>query len=211
MSWSENYEQLNPYEKGEFKRLGNYLMSHTYMTRTVYDSSEEATLPNSDYSMVMRLFPVLKEYYEVTGWRLSKDDDLGVVSLISEYNNNRYSLDRITTLFLYVCRLIYEEKRENANSFRVVKTHTAEVIEKMNTLGLIKNGKTTQKERIDAQRALAHFNIIQKMTSAAWSGDGNDILILPSILYIISNQSINGMKAELDDMKLSEESTNEDA
>ena len=213
--WNEKYEKLTPYEKGEFKRLGNYLLSHTYMVRFTYNSSEETTLPNSDYSMVMRLFEVLQEYFEVTGWRLEKDDDYGIVSLISEYDHNRYRLGRFTTLFLYICRLIYEENRENENSYHVVKTDTVSVIVKMETLGLLKGRKATQKERIDAQQALAHFNIIQKMESAPWNGEGNNILILPSILYIISNQNINAMKEELEDMRLrdekSEESENENS
>lgn len=207
--WSEQYEKLSSYEKIEFRRLGNYLLSHTYMVRFTYDSDEETTLPNADFNMVMRLFEVLQEYFEVTGWRLSKDDDYGIVSLISEYDNNRFRLDRFTTLFLYVCRLIYEENRENENSYHVVKTDTSSVVEKMKTLGLLKGGKSTQKERIDAQRTLAHFNIIQKMETSPWSGEGNDILILPSILTIISNQSINTIKAQLDDMKLSEDSKDE--
>ena len=207
--WSEQYEKLSTYEKGEFRRLGNYLLSHTYMVRFTYDPGEGTTLPNSDYTMVMRLFEVLQEYFAVTGWRLSKDDDYGIVSLISEYDNNRYRLDKFTTLFLYVCRLIYEENRENENSYHVVKTDTSSVVEKMKTLGLLRGGKSTQKERIDAQRALAHFNIIQKMTTSPWSGEGNDILILPSILNIISNQSINTMKAQLDELKLSEDSEDE--
>ena len=91
----------------------------------------------------------------------------------------------------------------------MVKTDTAAVVEKMKTLGLLKGGKSNQKERMDAQSALAHYNIIQKMTNSPWSKDGNDILILPSILTIISNQSINAMKAELDDMKLAEDSEHE--
>ena len=91
----------------------------------------------------------------------------------------------------------------------MVKTDTSSVVEKMKTLGLLRGGKSTQKERIDAQRALAHFNIVQKMTTSPWSGEGNDILILPSILNIISNQSINTMKAQLDELKLSEDSEDE--
>jgi hypothetical protein len=71
----------------------------------------------------------------------------------------------------------------------------------MTTLGLLKakKDKTTQKERLDAQRSLAHFNIIQKMETTAWEPNGNRILILPSILAIISNQGINDMIRELDE------------
>ena len=109
--WNEEYEKLTSYEKGEFRRIANYLLSRTYMVRFTYDSVKEMTLPNSDYSMLARLFSVLQEYFEVTGWKLEKDDDYGIVSLISEFDNNRFKLNRFTTLFLYVCRLIYEENR----------------------------------------------------------------------------------------------------
>jgi hypothetical protein len=86
----------------------------------------------------------------------------------------------------------------------MVKTSTSDVVEKMRTLGLLekdRKGKTTQKERIEAQRTLSHYNIIQKMESSAWDSEGNEILILPAILSIISNQGINDMIAELEDIK----------
>lgn len=151
----------------------------------------------------------MQEYFEVTGWKLEKDDDYGIVSLISEFDNNRFKLNRFTTLFLYVCRLIYEENRENENSYHIVKTDTAAVVEKMRILGLLKGGKSTQNERKEAQRTLEHFNIIQKMESVQWSGDSNNILILPSILYVISNQSINAMIEQIDEMKLTVMDTEE--
>ncbi|MBQ1349029.1 MAG: hypothetical protein IIY61_00040 [Ruminococcus sp.] len=55
--WSEQYEKLSSYEKGEFRRLGNYLLSHTYMVRFTYDPSEETTLPV--YSVPIR--PLARE------------------------------------------------------------------------------------------------------------------------------------------------------
>jgi hypothetical protein len=72
----------------------------------------------------------------------------------------------------------------------------------MKTYGLLERRRTTQKERIDAQRTLAHFNIIRRMENS-WDGDGNLILILPSILSIIPNRNINAMKTELEELKTS--------
>lgn len=200
--WNEQYETLSSYEKGEFRRLANYLLSHTYMVRYEYQPSQQMTLPNADYQMATRLFPVMRDYFAVTGWQLEKDDNYGIISLINIYDHNRLRIDRFTTLFLYTCRLIYEEEREQASSFHTVKTDTQTVVEKMRMLGLLDKGKTTQKERVEAQRTLAHYNIIQKMESAAWSNDGNQILILPSVLSIISNQGINDMMTELEELRI---------
>ena len=199
--WNEDYDKLSVYEKGEFSRIANYLLSHTYMVRFVYDSSKQITLPSGDYQMAVRLYSLLKDYFSVTGWKLEKDDTYGMLSLINIYDHNRLRIDRFTTLFLYTCRLIYEEERENINRYHIVKTNTQTVIEKMRTLRLLKNGKSNQTERIEAQRMLAHYNIIQKTERSAWSADGNQILILPSILMIVSNQGINDMMMQLEEMQ----------
>ncbi len=199
--WSDDFEALSAYEKGEFRRIGNYMLSHTYMVRYMYDPTKQMTLPNSDYLTAVRLYPILSDYFEVTGWRLEKDDTYGMLSLINTFDHNRLRIDRFTTLFLYTCRLIYEEEREHTNDFHVVRTDTQTVVEKMRILGLLEKGKSTQKERIEAQRTLAHYNIIQKMERNTWNTEGNQILILPSILMIISNQGINDMMIQLEEMK----------
>lgn len=198
--WNEAYEALNSSERGDFRRIGNYLLSHTYLTRYSYNSSELMTLPNRDYQIAARFFNMLRDYFALTGWKLEKDDNYGYMSLINIYEHNHYRLEQFTTLFLYTCRLVYEEQREQANRFHSVCSSTVDIIQKMGTLGLLKNGKTTQKERLEAQRTLAHFNIIEKMETTAWESDGNRILILPSILAIISNQGVNDMMCKLEEI-----------
>jgi hypothetical protein len=202
--WSETYQGLSNFEKGEFRRLGNYLLSHTYIVREVYKPDKQWTEPNSDYRMVNRLFECMREYFAVTGWRLETDENYGIISLISEYEHNRLRTDRFTTLFLYTCRLIYEEGREQGDNLRIVRTDTGAIVEKMRFLGLLDKGKTTQKERLEAQRTLAHYNIIQKTETTAWSPEGNGVLIFPSILSIISNQSINDILQEIEEFQVKE-------
>ncbi len=199
--WSETFEALSNYEKGEFRRLANYLLSHTYLVRDVYKPDKQWTEPNGDYRMVNRLFECMRDYFYVSGWRLEKDDNYGVISLINEYDHNRLRMDRFTTLFLYTCRLIYEEGREQGDNLHIVRTDTGSIVEKMRTLGLLSKGKTTQKERLEAQRTLSHFNIIQKTETTAWSAEGNGVLIFASILSIIPNQGINDMMIELEELR----------
>ncbi|MCL1809559.1 MAG: DUF4194 domain-containing protein [Clostridiales bacterium] len=196
--WSDDYEALSNNDKNEFRRLCNYLLSHTYLVRDVYRPDKQWTEPGNDYRTASRLFACMRDYFFYTGWRLERDEDYGVISLTNEFDSNRMRADRFTTLFLYTCRLIYEEKREMSGSRNIVRTDTGEIVEKMRFLGLLDKGRTTQKERIDAQRTLAHFNIIQKTDNSAWNAEGNGILILPSILSIITNQGINDMMVELE-------------
>jgi hypothetical protein len=199
--WSEMYKAMSNYDKEEFRRLCNYLLAHSYIVRDVYKPDKQWLGPNSDYRTVNRMFECMREYFSVSGWKLEKDDNYGVISLINVYDHNRLRIDRFTTLFLYTCRLIYEEGREQSDNLHIVRTDTGAIVEKMRLFGLLDKGKTTQKERIDAQRALAHFNIIQKTESSAWSPDGNGVLIFPSVLSVIPNQGINDMMHELDELR----------
>lgn len=196
--WNEDYEKLSNYEKGEFRRLANYLLARTYIVRDRYDTSKRMILVNEDYRMVAnRLFDVMYEYFEVTGWKITKDDNYGVISLYNIYESNRLRIDRFTTLMLYTLRLIYEEEREKVAGNRDVRTDTVSVISKMQSLGIISK-KPPIREFIDAQRTLAHHNIIQKV-EAKWESSGNKLIVHPSILTIISNENINEMMMLLDE------------
>lgn len=199
--WNETYDALSNYEKGEFRRLCNYLLSHTYLVRDVYRPDKQWMESSSDYRFVNRQFECMRDYFILSGWKLEKDDNYGVISLFNIFDHNRLRMDRFTTLFLYTCRLIYEEGREQGDNLQIVRTDTGSIVEKMRVLGLLDKGRTTQKERIEAQRTLSHFNIIEKTESTAWHADGNGVLILPSILSIISNQSINDMTLELEELR----------
>ena len=192
---------MSNFEKGEFRRLSNYLLSHTYLTRDVFRPDKQWTEPSGDYRMVSRMFECMSGYFSVSGWKLDKDETYGVITLVNEFDHNRLRTDRFTTLFLYTCRLIYEENRDKGGSLFIVRTDTASVIEKMRLFGLLEKGKANKKDYIEAQRTLAHFNIIQKTEAEAWSPDGNGVLILPSILSIISNQGINDMMIELEELR----------
>ncbi|KAF5073834.1 DUF4194 domain-containing protein [Proteiniclasticum sp. QWL-01] len=201
MKWNERYDNLNSTDKAEFRRLVNYLFSHTYLVRDVYRPDKQWLEPGNDYRLVSRHFELFQEYFAVAGWRLDKDDTYGIVSLTSEFDQNRLRLDRFTTLFLYTCRLMFEEGRELGDQLNHVRTDTGTVVEKMRSLGLLSKGRSTQKERMEAQRTLSHFNIIQKLEATAWSAEGNSILILPSILVILPNHEINNIVRELEELR----------
>ena len=199
--WNEQYEALSKYDQGEFSRLANLLLSHTYIVRDVYKVYMQYTQRSEDYRKVTRMFEVMRDYFSVAGFKLEKDDAYGVISLVTTEHNRARNIGRFTTLFIYICRLIYEEGREQGDGSHIVRTDTATVVQKMRDFGLLQKGKHSWSTELrPALLFLAHFNIIQK-TESAWNIDGNGLLIFPSILSIVSNQGINDMMAELEDMK----------
>ncbi len=201
--WSEKYENLPKYDQGEFSRIANYLLSHTFLVRDVYKVDKQYTERSEDYRKATRMFELLRDYFAVADFRLEKDDTYGVISLVTTEHNRSRNIGRFTTLFLYICRLIYEEGREQGDRSHIVRTDTATAVQKMRDFGLLPKGKHSWSTELrPALLFLTHFNIIQK-TESTWSSEGNGILIFPSILSIVSNQGINDMMLELEDLKFS--------
>ncbi|MCR4443430.1 MAG: DUF4194 domain-containing protein [Peptococcaceae bacterium] len=187
--WVELYDKLSNSEKEEFKRLLNLILSRTFIIRDVYDQKEGMIKVNPEYRFVERNFELFMDYLSYSGWTLMKDSSYGVIALENAYEYNRVRLDRLTTLMLFILRLIFEEEREKVTLRNEILTTTGQVVHKMITLGLLKR-KPADREMAMSLRQLAYHNVIQRV-EGAWEKADTKLLILPSILFIITNQGIS--------------------
>ncbi len=194
--WSEHYDKLTNSEKEEFKRLLNLLLSRTFIVRDIYDAKEGMVRVNSEYRFLERNFELFMDYLDFAGWVLEKDSNYGVISLKNTYEYNRVLLNRNTTMLLYTMRLIFEEEREKVTLRREILTTTGQIVHKLITLGLVKK-KPSDKDLADAFRQLAFHNVIQKL-EGSWEGAECKILILPSILFIVTNERISRIHEMMD-------------
>ena len=60
--WIEAYDKLTNSEKEEYKRLLNYLLSHTFIIRDIYDVKESMMKVNSEYRFVERNLELFEGY-----------------------------------------------------------------------------------------------------------------------------------------------------
>ncbi|SHJ59068.1 protein of unknown function [Geosporobacter subterraneus DSM 17957] len=193
--WSILYEKLTNSEKEEFKRLTNYLLSHTFIVRDLYDGKEGFMKVSPDYRFVERNFELFLDYLGFSGWTLQKDSNYGVIALSSAYEFNRVRFDRNTTMILYTIRLIYEEEREKLTLRNEVIITTGQIVHKMITLGLVKK-KPSDKDLGEALRKLAYFQILRKL-EGTWEAADTKMFVLPSILFIVTNEKISRMYESL--------------
>ena len=131
-----------------------------------------------------------------------------MISLASSYEFNRIKLDKLTTLMLYVLRLIYEEEREKLSLSRDIFTTTGDLVHKMISLGVIKRKPANLSLR-DSLRTLNRFRIVEKV-DGPWENADTRLLILPAILFVVTNERISNMYQLIDEEGEHEE-TEEDA
>lgn len=189
--FEEKYERLSMAEQEAFKRIVNWMLAHTFLLQDNYVFDDSMKRTNPDYLFVERNFELFEDYLEYSGFRLERDTNYGVIFLSSTYEFNRVKLDKMTTLMIYVLRLIYEEEREKLSLSRNIFTSTGDLIHKMISLGVIKKKPANQVMR-DSLRTLNRFRIVEK-PEGSWEDADTKLLILPTILFIVTNERIGNM------------------
>jgi len=206
--WTEAYEKLTSSEKEEFRRLANMLLSKTFIIRDYYDSKEEMMKISPEYRFIERSFELFSGYFFCSVWDLLKDNQYGVILVENVYEYNRLKLSRLTTFFLYIIRLIYEEEREHISLRNEVITTTGQIIHKMINLNLIKK-KPSDHDISDSLRLLSNHNLIQKI-SGPWEKADTKILILPSVLFVVSNERISRIYDLVENGENTQDENNQD-
>ncbi|MCI8535090.1 MAG: DUF4194 domain-containing protein [Hungatella sp.] len=208
--FEEKFEKLNMTEQDSFKKIVNWMLAHTFLLQKNYVFDDSMKKTNPDYLFVERNFELFEEYLEYSGFRLERDSNYGVIFLSSSYEFNRVRLDKITTLMIYVLRVIYEEEREKLSLSKDIFTSTGNLIHKMLSLGVIKK-KPANSMIKDSLRMLNRFRIIEKL-EGSWEDAETKLLILPTILFIVTNERISNMYRLLDEEpdRLPEEGENEE-
>lgn len=208
--FEEAFEKLNLTEQEAFRRIVNWLLAHTYLLQGTYAFEDNMNRTNPDYLFVERNFELFQDYLEYAGFRLERDSNYGVIFLSSSYEFNRVKLDKATTLMLYVLRLIYEEEREKLSLSRDIFTTTGDLVHKMLSLGVIKRKPANLTLR-DSLRTLNRFRIVEKV-DGPWENADTRLLILPTILFIVTNERISNMYQLIDEEETAEnEETEADA
>ena len=208
--FEEAFEKLNLTEQEAFRRIVNWLLAHTYLLQGTYAFEDNMNRTNPDYLFVERNFELFQDYLEYAGFRLERDSNYGVIFLSSSYEFNRVKLDKATTLMLYVLRLIYEEEREKLSLSRDIFTTTGDLVHKMLSLGVTKRKPANLTLR-DSLRTLNRFRIGEKV-DGPWENADTRLLILPTILFIVTNERISNMYQLIDEEETAEhEKTEKDA
>lgn len=191
----EKYNELMNSEKENFKRILSLLLSKTFIVNRIYDRKQSVFKSNSDYRFIDRNIELFREYLEVAGFKLMKDSNYEVIYIENEFGYNKKRLDKNTTIFLYGLRLKFDEDRES------VKLNTDTIVTVSDIIKtLIDVGAYTKKPSdIEIRTALSNlisFNIIQKIDGILERPE-TKIIILPSILFVITNEKITALSQSI--------------
>lgn len=194
----ELYGNLGMIEQENFQRIVNLLLGKTFIVYNVYDENKKTTVFNPDYRFIERNLELFEKYLRLGGWNLERNDNYEVIYITSQYGYNKMHLDKFTTVILYILRLMYEQKRENINLTEQIVVNVSEIISTLNEIGAYNKKKPALTEIRQALGTIAKFNLIQKI-DGKYEEPETKIIILPSILFAITAESITKINDSIKD------------
>ena len=197
----ERFEQMTQREKDEFSRICNKLMSTTYILRDGADK-----LVSREYRFIENEFELFSDYLGLSGWRIYKDSQYGIIYVRNVEGYNKLAMNKLTTVMLITMRIIYEDMRVQASSSNDVCVTVGELFGKIVNEFSIYPKKPPQKEIKDSFRILENHSLIRHLDES-YDDMECRFMILPSILVAVPNEKCK----TICDMLKAEEEENEKA
>ena len=167
----------------------NKLLLQNYILRDVYIEKDKMMRTNYDYRFIERHKTMMESYLEYSGWQLSIDNKYGVAYVSNVYELNRVTFNKMSTIFLLVLRLIYDEEREKLSLKSEVMITTHDLISKLLNVGVFKK-KPANKMIETILGQVSKYNVLSK-GMGSWSDAETKLIIYPTILFIMTDAKIN--------------------
>ncbi|MDF2513938.1 MAG: hypothetical protein K0S04_3804 [Herbinix sp.] len=186
------YNELLDEEKDELKEVIKTLHLQTYILERKYDKKTERYLPNHLYRTCERHLDFLKEYFKIADMDLIENRQYGIMHIVTQ-NLQGDKLSRLTTIFLLLLKLIFDEQMNMASSSIHVYTSLNEVYEKVQLFRLWNNKSISPTELRKTIAALKKYQVIEVTEEMGDLEGDTKFIIYPTINLLLDSQSIAGI------------------
>lgn len=186
------YQELNIREKEDFKRVCNYLLSHSLLTRYKENNKK-------DYYFVENNILAINEYFEILGFEVELNRNLKSAQLINKFGRNKLQFVLFESITLLILRILYQEKMQDLSLSEQVVIEVEELQNKFIALGFKDRlmDKTSLKGTLGKFK---RFNIIETLDRDVTSGDSR-VIIYPTIQMLVRSENIDIIYEKLQSYK----------
>ncbi len=166
-------------EQVELTHVIQTLLRQTFCLERKYDKHTERFVFNREYRTLSQHFEFLEEYFQVAGIQIQENIQSGVIYITGEQITPE-RLTKISTIFLLVLKLIYDEQMALASASVNIFTTLGEVNEKIWSFQILKDRPSPTEIR----RTLAflkRYQMIEVLDPPDEAKSKTRLIIYPSI------------------------------
>ena len=184
IAFAEEYNRLSTNEQAQFTEAVRRLLADGLIWRE--EESERRI-----YHFIARRAALARDYLSVAGWELRHDERLGIFQVAHSEGAHRRRLNRDTTIWLLLLRMIYAEKRERLE-ITLTRYPVATVGEVIQRYSEFFPGQTIKKKGSleDALRALQNLKLIRMGGVPRANDTEQPIELLPTLEAVVPASEI---------------------
>lgn len=180
----EFMDVLENVPKDRFKATANKLLNECFILKKNKDTA-------ADYNFILNYKDQFVSMFDILGYELVIQEEQGVIGLNNPAGTGRIHLKKIESVIILILRLLYIEERKKLSQTNDVIVAVDQLIDKYNMLKIQNSrlDKTTLRNTLGMFR---RYHLVQNIDSDMSNPDTR-IIIYPSILFAVSNASLEEM------------------
>lgn len=186
------YHELLDEEKNELTEAIKTLQSQTFILERKYDKKTERYIPNKMYRTCERHLDFLKEYFKIADIEIVENRQFGII-LIRTQNLQGDKLSRLTTVFILLLKLIFDEQMNTASNSIYVYTTLNEVYDKIQLFRLWNSRSISPTEVRKTIAALRKYQVIEIIDDIGDLEGDSKFIIYPTVNLLFDGQTIEGI------------------
>ena len=182
----EQYQEWNTIEQETMQEVIRRLLSQTFLLDRKYDKKSGRMASDREYEFCADHMAFLTEYFAVAGITIHQNYELGII-YIQGAEKQGERLTKLTTLYLLLLKLIYDEKMAAVSGSTQAFTTVGELNGKLGEFRLVR-GLPSVTEQKKAFAALKKYQIVEFLDAYDEMGENSRILIYPSVNLILMRE-----------------------
>lgn len=187
----EYYEHLTQQEQEQVRQAVELLYRQTFVLERKYEKRTGRMALNPDYAVCETHLDFLKAYFSIAGIRLEENIRIGIIGIQGTHLIGE-KLSKLTTLYLLIAKLIYEEAMAEASSSMHVFTTLAQMHGRLGTFQLL----TRQPSVTEMRRAVAvlkRFQVLEPLDVMEELDMESRIVIYPTIHMVLTGDDVRAL------------------
>ncbi len=188
----EYYDGLLDEDKEELTGVIKDLYGQTFLLERKYDKKSGRYQLNRMYRVCERHFDFLREYFKIGDMELIENRQYGIMALRTKSVQGE-KLSRLTTLFILLLKLIFDEQMNTASNSTQVFTTLDEIYDKLLLFRLWSNKSISPTELRKTITVLKKYQVIEVMEDIGELEGSTKLILYPTVSLILNGQSIQGL------------------
>jgi hypothetical protein len=186
------YSELEEHEKQEVTEAIALLQEQTFVLERKYDKKTARYQYSKEYRVCEKHLDFLMEYFKIAGIELIENRQYGVMALRGS-NLLGDKLSKLTTIFVLLLKLIFEEKMNSVSNSVHVYATLNEVYDKINLFRLWDNKAIPVTEIKKTIAVLRKYQLIDLLDFDGEISGETKLIVYPSINLLINVEEVRSI------------------